>query len=118
MGIKDYTPGIELGAGLTPAGNRTIALMQACDILVGEHDKRLDTVLDELRELSGGGGGLPLPLPEAVSTEAEMNSILAKATEANIGAIYKYMGEPSDTYEYGALYIIAHEIPDGDEVSY
>lgn len=117
MGIKDYTPSIELGAGLTPAGNRTFALMQACDILVGEHDKRLDTELEELRELSGGGGDGP-PLPKEISTEAEMNTILAKATEASIGAVYKYTGGPSDTYEYGALYIIAHEIPDGDEVGH
>lgn len=115
MGIKDYTPGIELGAGLTPAGNRTFALMQACDILVGEQDKRLDTELEELRQLSGGGG---FPLPEEVSTEAEMNTILAKATESSIGAVYKFIGETTDTYEKDALYVIAHEIPDGDEVSH
>ena len=117
MGIEGYNPGIKLGAGLTPAGGGKFALIQACDILVGEHDKRLDTELEELRGLAGGGVDGP-PLPKEISTEAEMNTILAKATETSIGAVYKFTGETTDIYEKNALYVITHEIPDGDEERY
>jgi hypothetical protein len=53
------------------------------------------------------GGGKPetpnSPLPIEVSTEAEMNSLLETA---EVGSIYKYMGESTDAYENGALYIV------------
>lgn len=115
MSIENFNPRIELVSGVKPAGYGKFALMQARDILIDEHDKRLDTELGELRKLAEAER---FPLPKEISTEAEMNTILANATESSIGAVYKYVGEPSDTYEYGALYIIAHATPDGDEVSY
>jgi hypothetical protein len=115
MGFAKYEGGIELGAGLKPFGDGKFPLMQSCDIMVEESGKRLDTELVELRKLSGQGS---LPKPKEISTEAEMNSILANATGADIGTIYKYVGTTTDTYENGALYIITHEIPDGDEVSH
>ena len=115
MGLTNYNPGIKLGAGLTPAGSGNFPLMQACDILVGDDNKRLDAELLELRRLSGSEG---LPLPKEVSTEAEMNDILASATADDIGSIYKYTGVTTNTYEHGALYILSGDIPDGDEVSY
>lgn len=115
MSLTNYKPGIKLGAGLTPAGNGNFPLMQASDILVGENDERLDAELLELRKLAGAED---LPLPKEISTEGEMNAILSSATAEDIGTIYKYMGTTTDTYEYGALYIISSDIPDGDEVSY
>lgn len=57
------------------------------------------------------------PIPRDVSSEAEMNAILASATETSIGTIYRFVGK-SLIYEYGALYIISDEIPDGDEVKH
>ena len=43
------------------------------------------------------------PLPIEISTETEMNALL---TTADIGAVYKYVGETTDTFENGALYIV------------
>lgn len=68
---------------------------------------------------SGGGGsttisGIAIP----ISSATEMEDILATATGDKIGTIYKYTGTSTDTYEQGALYIIADEVPDGDEVNY
>lgn len=115
MSIENFNPRIELVSGVKPAGNRKFALMQACDILIDEHDKRLDTELGELRKLAEAER---FPLPKEISTEAEMNSILANATESSIGAVYKFTGDKSDIYEKDALYVITHEAPDGDEVRY
>jgi hypothetical protein len=68
---------------------------------------------------SGGGGsttisGIAIP----ISSATEMEDILASATGDKIGTIYKFTGTSTDTYEQGALYIIANEAPDGDEVIY
>lgn len=43
------------------------------------------------------------PLPIEIATEAEMNTLLETA---EVGAVYKYTGETTDTYENGALYIV------------
>lgn len=48
---------------------------------------------------------LDSPLPIEVSTEFEMNAIIANATNNSVGAVYKYTGE-TGTYENGALYIV------------
>ena len=112
MSINNYNPGIELSSGLKPAGSNKFPLMQACDILVGENNERLDTKLEQLAK------GERVPRPQELPTEAEMNSILINATEADIGTIYKYVGTTTDTYENEALYIITYEIPNGDEVSH
>lgn len=42
------------------------------------------------------------PLPIEVSTEAEMTALLESGA---VGGVYKYMGETTDTYENGALYV-------------
>ena len=44
------------------------------------------------------------PLPIEVSTADEMTALLETA---EVGAIYKYTGETTDTYENGALYVVA-----------
>ena len=49
---------------------------------------------------------VPQGLPIEVSTEAEMNNILSTATESELGKVYKYTGETTDSYENGAIYII------------
>lgn len=109
MSLTEYNPGISLGAGLKPSGNGTFPLMQACDILVGEGDERLDVKLSKLEGY---------PRPEEVESEAKMNEILANATELEIGTIYKYTGTTTATYENGAFYVITGGVLDGDEVGY
>ena len=51
----------------------------------------------------------PSPLPVEITTETEMTALLTNATTESIGAIYKYTGETTDTYENGELYILAEE---------
>lgn len=43
------------------------------------------------------------PIPIEVSTEAEMTALLESG---EVGGVYKYTGESTDTYEYGALYVL------------
>lgn len=43
------------------------------------------------------------PLPIAVATDTEMTALLETA---EVGSVYKYMGESTDTYENGGLYIV------------
>jgi dsRNA-specific ribonuclease len=112
MSTKNYNPTTELGAGLKPSGSGDFALIHARHIVVGENNEVLDWKLEQLAK------GEVVPRPAEISTEAEMNNILANATEASIGTIYKYTGTTADTYEPGALYVITHEIPDGDEERY
>ena len=57
-------------------------------------------------------------LPTPIDSEAKMNSILANATEADIGTIYKFTGESTLTYEKNALYMLTGEVLDGDGVSH
>lgn len=109
MGFENYHGSVKLGSGLTPQGGASFALMQSCDIMVDNNGKRLDKKLDELTKTA-------VPIP--ISTEAEMNAILKSATEVSIGAIYRYTGTTTDTYENGALYVIASDISNGDGVSY
>lgn len=58
-------------------------------------------------------GGVPTnidsPLPIEVKTAEEMNTILRLATDESIGAVYKYVGDESDVYDTGELYIITQE---------
>jgi hypothetical protein len=46
-------------------------------------------------------GGLPIE----ISTADEMTALLSTA---EVGAIYKYTGETTDTYENGALYVVEY----------
>ena len=71
----------------------------------------LQTINTELRGILStvlSGGIQRSPLPIEVSTEDEMTAILASATEADIGAIYKYTGT-TGKYTRGGLYIITEE---------
>lgn len=58
---------------------------------------------------TAGKYGEDSPLPIEVTTEAEMTALLTNATSESVGAVYKYVGETTDTYEHDALYIIAEE---------
>lgn len=49
------------------------------------------------------------PLPPNINSEEGMKDILENATSESVGAIYKYKGETTDTYESDALYIVAEE---------
>ena len=59
-----------------------------------------------------------VPRPRSVPTAAEMDAILANATVADIGTIYKYVGNATARYEYGVLYELTSKATDGDEVSH
>ena len=48
-------------------------------------------------------------LPIEVLTESEMNALL---TSGEVGGVYKYMGETTDTYEKDALYLLEQEETD------
>ena len=109
MGFNSYKGSVKLGSGLTPQGGASFPLMQSCDIMVDNNGKRLDKALEELGEIS-------VPIP--ISSEAEMNAILTSATEVSIGAVYRYTGTTTDTYENGALYVISGEVPSGNGVEY
>lgn len=47
------------------------------------------------------------PLPIEVATADEMTALLSTA---EVGAIYKYTGETTDTYENGALYVVESDV--------
>lgn len=54
-----------------------------------------------LKRHSGSGNGVT-----TISTEAEMDAILANATDADIGKFYMYTGSESGKYENDAVYRI------------
>jgi len=57
-----------------------------------------------LKVVDGVWVAAPLnPVPVEVATEAEMTALLETA---EIGEMYKYTGETTDTYENGAIYIV------------
>ncbi len=49
----------------------------------------------------GGTSGSSLPIE--ISTEAEMTALLETA---EVGAVYKYIGESTNAYTNGSLYIV------------
>ena len=53
--------------------------------------------------IAEGGTIVDSPLPIEVATEAEMT---AKLDTAQVGSVYKYVGESTDTYEKDGLYIV------------
>lgn len=112
-----YEGGLSVGAPFFRNSSEDFAIMQSYDIQAGENDKRLNEVIDELWEaINGGVSGSAKPTE--VSTEAKMNEILASATPTSVGAVYKYTGATTATYEHGAIYIISEAILDGDGVRY
>jgi hypothetical protein len=64
---------------------------------VTAHDRSGEPIVGTME----GGGGSSFPIE--VATEEEMNALL---NTAGVGAIYKYTGETTDTYENGALYVV------------
>lgn len=54
-----------------------------------------------------GSGGTDSAVPIEVSSEIEMNALLSSG---EVGGVYKYVGESSSTYEYGALYVLEVDI--------
>ena len=44
--------------------------------------------------------------PVYITSEQQMNNILTNATSEDIGKIYQYTGETTETYEQGAYYIL------------
>ena len=80
------------------------------------YKKRLQTnnaglglILDAVNDLPDAPASRDSPLPIGVETEEEMTAILKNATSESVGAVYKYVGNYSETYKYGNLYVIAEE---------
>lgn len=48
-------------------------------------------------------------LPIELSTETDMDAALAGSTSADIGKVYKYIGETTDTYIQNKFYVIEAE---------
>lgn len=67
---------------------------------LGDIDSALDSILDIQNSLIGG---VDSPLPIEVATEEEMTDLLE--TE-EVGSVFKYTGETTDTYTKGELYIV------------
>lgn len=82
---------------------------------VGEVGKRTGLkcagkwMLSDIVVTGGVPSNLDSPLPIEVKTAEEMNTILRLATDESIGAVYKYVGDESDVYDTGDLYIITQE---------
>ena len=70
------------------------------DEQLGDIDSALDAILDIQNSLIGGGDS---PLPIEVASEEEMTALLE--TE-EVGSVFKYVGETTDTYTKGELYIV------------
>ncbi len=77
------------------ASGQTLTLKCANEKM--EHDVVIEAFGGEKPEAADS------PLPIEVSTEAEMTALLETA---EVGSIYKYMGESTDIYESRALYIV------------
>lgn len=97
VGGSNITPTTEViyknGAVIIDAG-KTITLHTA------GHKFTEDLVIKTNKgQSSGGGSGAPIE----VATEAEMTALLETA---EVGSVYKYVGETTDTYENGGLYIV------------
>lgn len=65
------------------------------------HKLFISEVKPALKRHSGSGNGVT-----TISTEAEMDAILANATDADVGKFYLYSGVESDKYENDAIYKI------------
>lgn len=80
------------------------SLITASNAKTGKSDANLTDAVKTLLEGYKSGEGSPLPIE--ISTEAEMTALLSTA---EVGSVYKYTGETTDTYENGALYVVEEE---------
>lgn len=62
-----------------------------------------------LKKASGGNSDEPNGKPIVVATSADMDAILANATDEDVGEFYLYQGETTETYTNGAVYSIQKE---------
>lgn len=71
----------------------------------------IDECKPALKRHSGGGGNSNEPngKPIVVATSADMDAILANATDGDVGEFYLYQGETTETYTNGAVYSIQKE---------
>lgn len=75
---------------------------EAIDLLKGKGASLSSENSDSLVE----GIDSILGVPIEVAFVSTMDDILANATEADVGKVYRYSGDPTDIYENGAIYII------------
>lgn len=69
--------------------------------------KNGDTLTEEhFNHIENGIEQLSLKSVVAVRTAAEMDEILANATDNAVGTFYMYIGPTTDKYENGAVYEI------------
>lgn len=69
------------------------------------NNDELRNILSDIEDLPVAEGRSPFPIP--VNSATEMDAILLNATADDIGAVYKYTGNTTKTYEQGKHYIIA-----------
>ena len=91
---------------LAKARENNAALLSAANAKTGKTDVTLTDAINTLVEGYGKGAEVAdSPLPIEVVTEAEMTALLETA---EVGSVYKYTGETTDTYENGALYVVEY----------
>lgn len=79
----------------------------------GDTNTDLTSALNTLCEGYGKGGENSLT---RVPTASQMNTILANATEDDVGKGYLYVGETTDDYENGVIYVISSVGTDSEEI--
>lgn len=66
-------------------------------------------IWEVVEEEEGGNSNEPNGKPIVVATSADMDAILANATDGDVGEFYLYQGETTETYTNGAVYSIQKE---------
>ena len=84
---------IEVISTIKPKNNGDFPVAEAKDVSVDENGTRLSNRLKSTIF--------------AVQTEAEMDSILTNATNADVGDFYMYVGVTTSKYENGVVYRVA-----------
>lgn len=75
-----------------------LAKLSGADVQTPNPITRQEMFLQKIIDQSGGG-----TIPTEIKTEQEMNALLSTA---QVGSIYKYVGETTSTYENGFLYVV------------
>lgn len=75
--------------------------MECTEKVVEEHPDIINDLLTRMSDLEGRFGN-----PIVVTTPEEMESVLASATSADVGKLYLYTGETTETYKNDTVYLM------------
>lgn len=108
---------VEIQSTMKPRNNGLFPLAEAVDIEVTEQKRLSDVLLygqtNKGKFLVVGDDGVitasavSVGSPIVVSDAATLDKILSEATEADLGKAYLYVGEGTEAYKNGALYVIS-----------